>query len=232
MTQLRLLGITGKKNCGKSTAARYLEIHHNFIRISFADPLKCMLAALGLSDEELWGDQKEIPSNLLNGQTPRHAVQTLGTEWGRNLIHKDIWISAWKLLVSKCPAPVVTDDLRYLNEAEAIKQLGGRILLLERSGIESTDTHSSEIEMEKISYDNKIVNGGSVTDLVLEVGEFLEELKRAKQREKQEERVESDGAKESYARNLTLPARDWKPTFERDVAHKGNEEKRATHLKE
>ena len=77
-----IIGIMGKKHCGKSEASKYLELSHGFKRISFADPMKCMLLSLGLSSEELWGNRKEIPSELLGGQTPRYAMRTLGVEWG------------------------------------------------------------------------------------------------------------------------------------------------------
>jgi len=188
-----LIAITGKKGCGKSTASKHLELSHGFKRISFADPLKCMLLSLGLSSEELWGEAKEVPSELLGGQTPRHAMQTLGTEWGRNLVHKDIWILAWKIQVAKCSTPVVVDDLRFLNEAKIVKELGGKIILIERAETTTRGMHISEVELEKIPYDMKIVS------------KLL--------------RTQEGDLVEKYKEILDLPAKEWKPKYQKDKAH-------------
>ena len=86
-----------------------------------------MLLSFGLIREQLWGDEKETPLDFLGGKTPRQAMQTLGTEWGRNLIYDGIWLHAWERAFNKCSTPVVVDDLRFINEAEMIKRLGGKI---------------------------------------------------------------------------------------------------------
>ncbi len=203
-----IIGIMGKKHCGKSEASKYLELSHGFKRISFADPMKCMLLSLGLSSEELWGNRKEVPSELLGGQTPRHAMQTLGTEWGRNLIHKDIWILAWKLQVGKYSTPVVIDDLRFLNEAKAIKELGGRVILVERAETTTKDMHTSEVELERIPYDVKILNNSSIDNLHLEMSKLL-----IVQQE--------DSPEEKREKSLNLPAKDWEPKYQREKAHEG-----------
>ena len=85
-----LLGIHGKAGSGKSTAAQVL-IDGGFKRVKFADPLKNMLRAIGLTDQHIEGDLKEVPCDMLLGQTPRHAMQTLGTEWGRGCIGGEFW---------------------------------------------------------------------------------------------------------------------------------------------
>ncbi len=202
-----IIAIMGKKNSGKSEASRHLELTHGFKRISFADPIKCMLLSLGLSSEELWGGRKEDPSELLGGQTPRQAMQILGTEWGRNLIHKDIWTSAWKIQVSKYSKAVVVDDLRFLNEAQAVKELGGRIILIERAEIVSKDMHSSEVEFEKIPHDIKVLNNSSISNLRLEITKLL--------------RIQQDDIVKRHKEILDLPARDWEPKQKRAVACAG-----------
>jgi hypothetical protein len=49
-------------------------------QVKFAGPLKSMCMALGLTEAHIEGHLKEVPCELLCGQTPRHAMQTLGTE--------------------------------------------------------------------------------------------------------------------------------------------------------
>jgi hypothetical protein len=117
-----------------------------FERVRFAGPLKAMMAALGLTPAEIDGDRKELPCDLLRGKTPRHAMQTIGTEWGRKLIGDDLWIRAWRAAVDRLPAgtPVVVDDCRFPNEAEAIKAAGGIIVRIERPGAGTASVHESE----------------------------------------------------------------------------------------
>lgn len=117
-----VIAFTGLAGSGKSTAAMHLVERHGFVRVRFAGPLKAMMAALGLSEFEIEGDRKEVPCDLLCGRTPRYAMQTIGTEWGREIIGNDLWTRAWRAAVDKLPAgvPVVVDDCRFPNEAAAV----------------------------------------------------------------------------------------------------------------
>ncbi len=135
-TPRTIVAFTGLAGSGKSTAAAHLVHCHGFQRVRFAGPLKAMLAALGLTSEQIDGSEKETPCDLLGGKTPRYAMQTIGTEWGRDLIASDLWIRAWKAAVAKVPAgvPVVVDDCRFPNEAEAVRAAGGVIVRIDRPG--------------------------------------------------------------------------------------------------
>lgn len=131
-TSRLVIAFTGLAGSGKSTAAAHLVNAHGFARSRFAGPLKAMLAAFGLSPAEIDGDRKEFPSDLLCGRTPRWAMQSLGTEWGRELIGGDVWIRAWR---ASLPASnVVVDDCRFPNEAEAVYAVGGVLIHVERPG--------------------------------------------------------------------------------------------------
>ena len=91
----RVIGLCGEIGSGKSVIAQILSEDHGFVRLKMTDPLNAMLRALGLNDYDLEGDGKEKPCAVLVGATPRHAQQTLGTEWGRNLIAPNIWTMHW-----------------------------------------------------------------------------------------------------------------------------------------
>ena len=93
-----VIALTGLMNSGKSTVADYLVTHRDFVRLKFAQGLKEMMRALGLTDDEIEGVRKEMPCERLNGRTPRYAMQTLGTEWGRTHMGQDFWVN---LLVQK-----------------------------------------------------------------------------------------------------------------------------------
>lgn len=131
-----IIALTGLAGSGKSTAAKHLVEVHGFTLVKFAGPLKAMLRCLGLGDREIEGDLKEVPHPVLGGRTPRHAMQTLGTEWGRNLIHSNLWVNVAMASadnVLDCGGPVVIDDCRFLNEANAVKERGGFIVKLMRT---------------------------------------------------------------------------------------------------
>ncbi|MEV4606233.1 AAA family ATPase [Neorhizobium sp. LMR1-1-1.1] len=134
-----IVAFTGQAGSGKSTATRYLVEKHGYTRVKFAGPLKDMMRVIGLSEEQIEGEMKEAGATLLCGESPRHAMQTLGTEWGRKCIGADFWINLWRERVARAWASggrVVVDDCRFPNEAAAIRRLGGDIYkLVGRGGI-------------------------------------------------------------------------------------------------
>jgi hypothetical protein len=160
-----VVGLTGLAGSGKSTAASYLVERHNYTRVRFAGPLKAMMRAVGLSESQIEGADKEKPCRMLAGKTPRHAMQTLGTEWGSNCIGADFWIFLWTdaaLKVLDNGGRVVVDDCRFPNEAAAVRRLGGDIYRLQgRGGI--AGSHVSE-RMDFVA-DCSINNGGEIEDL-------------------------------------------------------------------
>lgn len=172
-----LIGLTGLAGAGKSTAAAYLVRQHGFEVVPFAGPLKAMMRALGLDDRDL-SAFKERPHPLLCGKSPRQAMQTLGTEWGRNLIGEDLWLNAWRARVeslaraeagasaalNRPPSAlrIVVDDVRFPNEVALVHSLGGWMIRITRSGAGSASGagHASEIINDGLDVDAEIVNDG------------------------------------------------------------------------
>jgi hypothetical protein len=148
-----LIGFHGLAGAGKSTAADYLGTL-GYAKVSFADPLRSMLSTLGVSYDDM-RSRKNVPHAALCAQTPRRALQTLGTEWGRKLIGDNIWVEA---AIRRANAlrdqgvPVVFDDVRFDNEANAIRGAGGVIVKLERPGLVKMD-HVSEAGVNEIYID-------------------------------------------------------------------------------
>lgn len=126
----QLIGLIGRKGAGKDTAAALL-LSKGYQNVKFAGALKDMirtvLAYQGVSavtiERMIEGDLKEIETGYLAGRTPRHAMQTLGTEWGRELIASDFWVGT---AISKSVGhPTVITDVRFPNEMEAVVEAGG-----------------------------------------------------------------------------------------------------------
>lgn len=141
----RLIALTGRAGVGKSFAANRFE-EFGYKRMKFASPLKAMLQSLGLNQRQIEGDLKHEPCDLLCGKTPRWAMQTLGTEWGRNLIGQELWLNAFRRdLGALYPThSVVVDDLRFPNEADLIRSLGGVIVRLYGAHSAIDQSHESE----------------------------------------------------------------------------------------
>jgi len=168
-----LVGFSGKAGSGKSVCSEAMT-SLGFELVKFADPLKIMLRAYysycGLSEEEIEqrieGSLKEKPDPFLNGRSPRHAMQTLGGDWGRDLIDKELWTTAWRnraLNMLNAGRNVVVDDLRYANEEKAIRDLGGMTCLVTRPVTKDVPSHSSEEHV--IDADEVVENTGTVEDL-------------------------------------------------------------------
>jgi hypothetical protein len=61
---------------------------------------------------------------------------------------------------------VVVDDVRFPNEAQLIKSMGGQLWRIERPGLTDATGHSSEGGLADWEFDRVIVNDGTVEDLV------------------------------------------------------------------
>lgn len=136
-----VIGLAGPAGVGKSTLADRLAgglRPEPALRLPFAKPLRDMLVALGVPVEALVGDvaHKQKPCIELLGKTARHAMRTLGTEWGRKLIGDDLWVAAWeRRLAAATERYVVVDDVRFANESAAIRAVGGVVVRLRRKSL-------------------------------------------------------------------------------------------------
>ena len=154
----RIIGVCGAIGAGKSTVAKLLTMHAGYKVVPFAQPLKNMLMAVGLKEDDVNGYLKQTPHPSLCGKTPREAMQLLGTEWGRNLIGEDIWLRLWRDTIRNS-GRVVVDDARFLNEFDEIRSQGGKIVLVERAAHTQPDhQHVSEMFYRNAQADAVIIN--------------------------------------------------------------------------
>lgn len=158
-----IVGICGPARAGKDTLARVL-IGMGYVKDSFAAPIRNYVAQLcGLTLDQL-ELVKDFPSDALAGKTPRYAMQTLGTEWGRKLIAQDLWINY--LMRRATGQRLVVPDIRFENEAQAIIKQGGIILKVVRPGVEIVEsTHASEAGIPDSLVDHTFVNDKGVKEL-------------------------------------------------------------------
>ena len=100
----------------------------------------------------------------------REFLQTLGTNALRDQLHEDVWINALFSDFNDSDTLLIT-DVRFPNEAEAIKKKGGIVVRVDR-GL-STDEHPSETALDNYEFDYVIPNKGDKTQLLEEVINFV-----------------------------------------------------------
>jgi hypothetical protein len=154
--------------CGKTTAARILhEANERYTPLSFAGILDDMLRPL-MDVFRVLPTCKESPITDIPGQPSyRYLKQTLGTEWGRGIISRDLWVSVmenkidWEVKRGRTP---VIDDLRYPNEYYMLKNRGALLVKLEREVKDESDnrSHGSNGALDDYPFDIVLRNPGDM----------------------------------------------------------------------
>ena len=169
MSKQILIGLTGPAGCGKDSVANFL-VGHSFNRYALAGPLKDMLSSMLGIDREQWDDRvwKEAVLPWL-GKSPRQMAQTLGTEWGRQQVHPDLWVMLmlrqWETVRAGVSPRMVVTDVRFDNEAIAIINAGGTVWKVDREKLPSVAEHSSEKGVSPALIEGVIKNYGTLDQL-------------------------------------------------------------------
>jgi energy-coupling factor transporter ATP-binding protein EcfA2 len=154
-----IIALTGKRGSGKSTLARYIthvcaERELPCVTFSFATPLKMACHIMFGGDTSHWfGNKKEeILPHL--GKTPRELMQKLGTEFVRDKVDELMWVKMMQANIEQASKSlescvILIDDLRFGNEAVAIREAGGTIFkicldTMEDVVTEDPNVHRSE----------------------------------------------------------------------------------------
>jgi hypothetical protein len=179
-----LIGFTGPAGVGKDTAANRLSRRFdNWVTVAFAGRLKAGLAAMGLPEPSNREDKEKIIHQL--GFSWRHAAQTLGTEWGRKL-NPHLWTILamsqvqWRMSEG---FDVAVTDVRFDNEAHAIRHAGGYIIAL--TGRQTTVQgaaagHASEAGVSPDLINFTIDNSGDINHLDAQLADVLAQITRTK----------------------------------------------------
>jgi len=165
-----LIGITGRIGSGKSTLATNLVNTFNYKEYAFADPLKEICKVFGFTDKQLYGTQES--KNSLHpyfGITARSFMQQLGTNLFRNYfkqafpelqLNNSVWVELFKMKYEtekELGYKYIISDVRFQDEADLIKRLGGIIIRTYRNQ-EEFSLHDSENDIDYISADIYVDN--------------------------------------------------------------------------
>jgi hypothetical protein len=178
------IALIGKARSGKDSIAQHLTRYWSFTRVAFADPLKEMALRIdpvvpNKMDEpdrlsRIVGDYGWERAKDLYPEV-RRFLQSLGQSvrelddrfWINQAAPKLATAAGWNL-------PVVVTDVRYVNEAIALRDAGFTLVRVVRPGSASTDMHVSENELDKFPVENLIVNDGTLFDLGCSVDLLVE----------------------------------------------------------
>lgn len=180
----RLIAITSPvPESGKSEIAKHLVEVHGFTRLKFAEPLKNMIRSLlrdagvpeTMIERYVEGDLKKTVIPEI-GVSFRHLAKTLGTEWGRDLVRSDLWVSITRRTATALIGvgqSVVLDDMRFGNEWDMVPEFQGERWRVRRPAAVLTDTHRSEGELDGLPADVEIENDTTIAMLTASVDQRI-----------------------------------------------------------
>lgn len=178
-----ILGLCGPAGAGKTTVAEMLCREGRGVAVPLAAPLyRAVQAMFGLEEADLVDRGKKEATIDWIGLSPRRLLQTLGTEWGRQIIGDHIWTTVClrraAQLLEAGERLVVIPDVRFNDEAVAIRKAGGIVVAVERPVgcvLGEAMKHPSEYGVSAVLIDRFIVNRGSLDDFAAAVNATLKE---------------------------------------------------------
>jgi hypothetical protein len=178
--RVKVLGLSGWARAGKDTVADWLVENCGFTKMSFAQPIRDALVNLDpmIDIFETRSSLKHAVKSfgweyLKTASTEvRPLLQRFGTEVGREMFSPDFWVD---YALARIPdgGKVVFADVRYPNEADAIKELGGEVWRVGRDGFGAANDHESEHALDGYDFDAIIGNSDTIEYLHSEVKKLL-----------------------------------------------------------
>lgn len=180
---------SSRPGIGKSTVANHLNHAWGYTVLSFANPMKQMtyilLSQLGYSHDSiqrmLYGTDKELIIPELK-TTPRHIMRTLGTEYGRNCVHPELWIKIAEVQLQenllRGAEGICFEDCRFPNEAAFLRNQGAQLWLVDGPARTSSDaSHTSDGNLDtSIHFDHTILNDSSLSVLHSRINAVLDQV--------------------------------------------------------
>jgi hypothetical protein len=159
---IRIIGLAGRIGAGKTLAASMVPSAYP---IQWADPIYRGLSAMLDIPGEVLRDrtQKERPIEVGGIDViPRDLLRTLGTEWGRQLVHSELWVRLTMRRVETLHETIEASTFaicgtRFPNEVAAIRERGGEVWWIDRPGLEAGH-HASDKQIGPDDCDRVIVN--------------------------------------------------------------------------
>lgn len=172
-----IIGLSGYARSGKDTVADHLSEKHGFKKIAFAKLLKDavytlnpIVSSVPHSYDTVIRYQDIVDSLGLDkakDQYPevRRLLQVFGTEVGREMLGSNIWVDTAMNSIKDSSYNWVFTDVRFPNEFEAIKSVGGHVWRVERELAKPVNLHESETALDDYSFNHVFKNDSTIKDL-------------------------------------------------------------------
>jgi len=165
---MAIIGICGGIESGKDTFCDYVVTTRFAAKIGFADALKQVCQDLTGHDYTL-RETKDM--EIWPGVTGRKVLETVGA--AMRSINENFWVDLALEQTFHYNLAVIP-DVRYDNEVEAIRKLGGKIVRINRPGCQRTG-HESD-NWDKLDVDYEIDNSGTLEEFHQKIKECLDYL--------------------------------------------------------
>jgi len=144
-----IIGFGHRKQRGKDTCADYLVKTRGFTKKSLADSLRVAAVAIfGIPMEDFLDPMIKEQINPKWNMSPRQILSLMGTEGMRNVFGEDIWVDSLFNSLDKDTKLLVVPDVRFPNEARAIKERNGYVIRVDREHEEDeSKIHSSDLAL-------------------------------------------------------------------------------------
>jgi hypothetical protein len=181
-----VIGIAGKKRSGKDTVAQMLircaELAGvKATRRALADALKEECAAMVANQLGNTKSAADIFTEMnTDGVKERYRLllQWWGTEFKRGMVSDTYWVDTLRAWIqTNCTTDremVLIPDIRFPNEVEMVKQLGGIVIQVQRGGIDTEDGHASERALDDFTdWDTIVLNDSDLESLESVIARFF-----------------------------------------------------------
>lgn len=161
-----IIGLVGFIGSGKGTIADILTSKYGYIKESYANSVKDATAAIfgwdrallegDTTESRAWREQNDEFWSRKFGKpfSPRYALQLMGTEAGRDVFHKDIWVHTVERRCSDDNNYVIA-DVRFPNEIASIQEMNGIIVQVHRGNNPDWYDLAFKINRLQIDYNNE-----------------------------------------------------------------------------
>lgn len=201
-----IIGFAGRMRSGKTELAKVCE-KHGFEKLYFALPLKQLCAdlleisidelnrlkaekeAIGITFDDdfcrIISDETDIPLETVHKycdgvviKDVRHMLQFIGTDLIRNC-NTNWHVNRIREMINPSKN-YVFDDVRFPNELNLIRELGGDCWFVIRPRIDNISNHESETALTWRDFDNKlIINDSNLERFLFKWETFLKDYDRS-----------------------------------------------------
>lgn len=171
-----IIGLSGYARSGKDEIANILMQKYRFKRVAFADPIKEFVFRVN----PILNDGRRLQSVVdsfgwevtKSRSEARRMLQEVGVV-ARDMFGPNFWVDIALHRFNHHHDDVVISDVRFKNEFNTIKQLGGKVYRVSREHAVPVNNHISETELDNAVFDAMIENNGTLQDLEATVDDLM-----------------------------------------------------------